>query len=142
MAFGFKNLVVYQKAILVVIQVAALALRVSKVDAWLASQLRRAAASIVLNIAEGAGEYSKAEKAKFYRYARRSAFELSAALDVAEQYVGMTRSELDPLDSLLDEIAAIMTTMVKNLDPTTRRTAPVKVALQPRPRLRPRPRST
>jgi four helix bundle protein len=143
MAFPYKKLVVYQKAVLVVVKVAVLALRVSKVDAWLASQLRRGAASIALNIAEGAGEYSRAEKAKFYRYARRSAFELSAALDVVEHYVGIARAELKDLDSLLDEIAAIMTTMIKNLgtikEGAKKGAAPARVALQPRPRLRPRP---
>jgi four helix bundle protein len=135
MAFGHKQLVVYQKAILVVAAVAVLARQVAKVDPWLAGQLRRAAASIALNIAEGAGEYSRADKARFYRMARRSAFELSAALDIVERYVGIPRRELDPTDSLLDEIAAMLTTMTKKLGTTAE---PIP---RPRPRLRPRPKS-
>lgn len=51
--------------------------------AGLGDQLRRAATSIALNIAEGAGEFSKPDKARFYRFARRSATECAAALDVA-----------------------------------------------------------
>ena len=49
----------------------------------LADQLQRAASSITLNIAEGAGEFSSAEKAPFYRIAKRSATECAAILDVA-----------------------------------------------------------
>jgi four helix bundle protein len=48
----------------------------------LADQLQRAATSVVLNIAEGAGEFSGHEKARFYRMAKRSATECAAALDV------------------------------------------------------------
>ena len=51
--------------------------------AGLGDQLRRAATSIALNIAEGAGEFSKPDKARFYRFARRSGTECAAALDVA-----------------------------------------------------------
>ena len=36
----------------------------------------------MLNIAEGVGEYSAAEKARFYRMAKRSATESAAILDV------------------------------------------------------------
>jgi len=36
---------------------------------------QRAATSVPLNIAEGAGEYSGAEKSRFYRIAKRSATE-------------------------------------------------------------------
>ncbi|HEX7118422.1 MAG TPA: four helix bundle protein [Longimicrobiales bacterium] len=50
--------------------------------ASLLDQLRRAAISIPLNIAEGAGEHRWREKARFYRIARRSAAESAAALDV------------------------------------------------------------
>jgi four helix bundle protein len=48
----------------------------------LVDQLNRASTSIVLNIAEGAGEFSRAEKVRFYRMAKRSATECAAALDV------------------------------------------------------------
>jgi len=48
----------------------------------IADQLDRAATSVVLNIAEGAGEFSGSEKARFYRMAKRSATECAAAFDV------------------------------------------------------------
>jgi four helix bundle protein len=48
----------------------------------LADQLRRASTSITLNIAEGAGEFSKKEKARFYRMGKRSATECAAVLDI------------------------------------------------------------
>ena len=50
--------------------------------ASLADQLDRAAVSIALNIAEGAGEFARNEKARFYRIARRSGTECAAVLDV------------------------------------------------------------
>lgn len=53
--------------------------------ATLADQLDRAAVSIALNIAEGAGEFARREKVRFYRIARRSATECAAILDVAAQ---------------------------------------------------------
>lgn len=45
-------------------------------------QLDRASASIVLNIAEGAGRRTGAEKSSFYAVARGSATECAAILDV------------------------------------------------------------
>ena len=48
----------------------------------LAEQLHRAATSICLNIAEGAGEFSIADKVRLYRMAKRSATESAVILDV------------------------------------------------------------
>src|SRR4051812_38285903 len=48
----------------------------------LADQLTRASTSIVLNLAEGAGKLSKADKRRFYLTARGSATESAALLDV------------------------------------------------------------
>ncbi len=48
----------------------------------LADQIERASTSVVLNTAEGAGEFSKKEKARFYRMALRSATESAAVLDI------------------------------------------------------------
>jgi four helix bundle protein len=51
----------------------------------LADQFRRAMTSIILNIAEGSGEYRPLDKARFYRFAGRSAVECAAILDIAER---------------------------------------------------------
>ena len=80
----------------------------------LGDQLDRAATSIVLNVAEGAGEFSPAEKARFYRMARRSANECAAILDVyrARQSVGDTAIAAGR--DLLLRIVAMLTRMVMN----------------------------
>lgn len=83
----------------------------------LADQLRRAATSIVLNIAEGAGEFSKPEKARFYRYARRSATECAAVLDVAIRLELATRARYDSARELLVRIVSMLTNMVRTLNP-------------------------
>jgi len=46
--------------------------------AHLKDQLDRAGTSIVLNVAEGAGEFSLPDKQRFYRMAKRSATETSS----------------------------------------------------------------
>jgi four helix bundle protein len=51
----------------------------------LADQLMRAVCSIPLNIAEGAGEFSKGDKARFYRYALRSTTETIGVLDLCRE---------------------------------------------------------
>jgi four helix bundle protein len=48
----------------------------------LADQFTRAATSIVLNLAEGAGKYSKPDKRRYYLTARGSATESAALLDI------------------------------------------------------------
>jgi four helix bundle protein len=53
--------------------------------AYLGDQFHRAATSNVLNIAERAGEFSKREKARFYRMALRSSTECAAILDVCRR---------------------------------------------------------
>jgi four helix bundle protein len=47
------------------------------------SQIRRAALSVHLNVAEGASRKSEAERKRFYEIARGSLIEVDAALDVA-----------------------------------------------------------
>lgn len=82
--------------------------------AWpVVRQLIRAVTSVALNIAEGAGEFAPREKARFYRFARRSASETVAALDVlvAMRVVGADVAER--AHAQLDEIAAMLTAMTK-----------------------------
>jgi four helix bundle protein len=48
------------------------------------SQIRRAALSVHLNIAEGASRKSEAERKRYYEISRGSMIEIDAALDVAD----------------------------------------------------------
>ena len=83
-----EDLDVYRVSLQFVEDVHNLAKQLPAGNAHLTDQLLRAATSISLNIAEGAGEYSRAEKKRFYRMAKRSASESTAALDVLQNKTG------------------------------------------------------
>ena len=78
----YETLDVYQCAL----RFATLAFQVlrelPKGHAELGDQLRRAAMSVPLNIAEGAGKTSARERARFHGIARGSAMECAAVLDL------------------------------------------------------------
>ena len=76
--------------------------------AYLADQLRRAATSVVLNIAEGAGEFSPDEKVRFYRMAKRSATECAAAIDVCRRLSLTDNASLDAGRKLLLRIVSML----------------------------------
>jgi four helix bundle protein len=113
--FDHERLRVYGAAIEFVALAEQVIQRLPVGRAHLADQLHRASTSIPLNIAEGAGEYRRAEKARFYRMARRSATECASILDVL--------ASLGCLDAALKwrarhdlmEIVAMLTTLVRNL---------------------------
>ncbi len=79
----------------------------------MADQLQRAGTSILLNVAEGAGEYSSKEKARFYRMAKRSATECAAILDVCSRLELVEMGFLDTGRELLLRIVAMLTQMVR-----------------------------
>ena len=81
----------------------------------LADQLRRASISIVLNIAEGAGEYSKAEKARIYRIARRSATECAAVLEIGCRLEVVSMQHAGSARDLLLRVISILTKVVRAL---------------------------
>jgi four helix bundle protein len=80
-----EKLTVYQTAIEFVILADEVIEHLPRGRAYLSDQLQRAALSIPLNIAEGAGEYAVDEKARFYRMAKRSATECAGVLDVCQR---------------------------------------------------------
>lgn len=76
--------------------------------AHLKDQLDRAATSIVLNIAEGAGEFSKDEKQRFYRIARRSATETAAVLDILDRRKAVPNTAIEPARELLVRVVSML----------------------------------
>jgi four helix bundle protein len=76
-------------------------------------QLVRAGASITRNLAEGGGEWSPKEKAKFYRYAKRSAAEAAAALDVLVDYQMLRQVDTNDAKNLLAQIMPMLVKLIQ-----------------------------
>jgi four helix bundle protein len=79
-------------------------------DGEIGSQLRRAALSNNLNIAEGAGRFGKDER-KFLVTARASALECAAVLD-AMQSIGIHDARMADGYTLLLRIVSMLTKMI------------------------------
>ena len=71
--FDHEKLDVYRVAIQLNVLMKEVVEHLPRGRSYLADQLHRAGTSVPLNIAEGAGEYTGNEKARFYRIAKRSA---------------------------------------------------------------------
>jgi len=83
--------------------------------AYLADQLHRAATSIPANIAEGAGEFSKQDKARFYRMALRSGTECAALIDVCQCLNAADEQLTNRGRVLLVRIVSMLTKMTRSL---------------------------
>lgn len=80
--FDYERLDVYSVALDFVVAADLIAQSASRGHGDLADQIRRASTSILLNLAEGAGEYASREKARFYRLSKRSGTECAALVEV------------------------------------------------------------
>jgi four helix bundle protein len=112
--FEHERLDVYKAAIKFVAVVDELVELLPKGRGHLADQLERAATSILLNIAEGAGEFAGNEKARIYRIARRSATECAAILDICRARKLVPEARLDVGRDLLVRTVAMLTKMILN----------------------------
>ena len=66
------------------------------------SQIRRAALSVHLNLAEGASRKSDQERKRYYEVARGSLIEIDAALDIAKDLEYLNNLELNKIgDSMI-----------------------------------------
>lgn len=80
------------------------------------SQIRRAAASIPANIAEGQGRQHTKEFLNFLSVARGSLKEVETHLMLSQRVGLITRERLEPLLKLTDEISRMMSGLRKTLE--------------------------
>ncbi|MSP63275.1 MAG: four helix bundle protein [Myxococcales bacterium] len=79
----------------------------------IASQAERALASVVANIAEGAGRESKAGQRRHYIIARGSAEEAGAMIRIAWRYGNLTDENHSAMRSRLIRVVQMLTTMIR-----------------------------
>jgi len=113
MHFPHSRLDAYVAAAELVVTIDAIAASLPRGRAYLVDQVRRASTSIQANIAEGAGEFSPADKARFYRMALRSASECAAWLDVCANLNLCDARAIEEARELLDRVVAMTTKLVR-----------------------------
>ena len=112
--FDFEKLMVYQKAKIFNAETRKY-LKTSKLDISTTDQLRRASLSIVLNIAEGSGRFSKPDRKNFFTISRSSIFEVVAIYDVLRDEGHISEMEFQDFYILAEELSRILLAMIKNL---------------------------
>ena len=86
-----------------------------QIDIFLRNQLKRASISIVLNIAEGSGKFSRADRKNYFVTARASVFECVAILDILYDQRLIAGDDLEAFFGEADELSRILFSMIKNL---------------------------
>jgi four helix bundle protein len=114
MSFDHERLDVYQRALEFLDHCDAILEKMTSGRAHLKDQLDRAATSIVLNVAEGAGEFSPDEKRRFYRMARRSATESAAVLQIMARRGHVPADSAQQARLLLGRIVSMLVRMAKD----------------------------
>jgi four helix bundle protein len=76
------------------------------------SQIRRAALSVHLNIAEGASRKPAAERKRYCEVARGSVIEIDAALDIADDLKYLKERQVDSLGKSIIDCFKVLTGMI------------------------------
>ena len=106
--FGHEKFEAYQIAVKFLEIAFRLNDRIPKGNAALKDQLRRAATSISLNIAEGSGKFEEPDRRRFYSIARGSAMECAAICDVIALLDSRLLDEVHKAKEYLESIVAIL----------------------------------
>jgi four helix bundle protein len=116
MAFKFENLKVWQRAIELTGEIDVLTKSFPKGEVYiLTSQIKRAADSIALNIAEGSTGQSDKEFSRFLGFALRSGIEVVSCLYIARRRKIIENETFDKLYNELSEIIKMIQALRNSL---------------------------
>jgi len=114
----FRRLKVWQLSTRLVVELYRITARFPRAEMFgLTAQCRRAAVSVVSNIAEGSGRGAPADFRRFILVARGSLHELRAQLHVARELDFLAASEHETLESRIDEVSRMLYALARNRSP-------------------------
>lgn len=112
--FGYEKNDTYQKAKLFNLKMLRF-LKTGKIDWYIKNQIQRASLSIMLNIAEGTGRFTKADQRRFMIMARSSIFEVMATLELIKECKGIDEDRFHDFYKSAEEISKILYSTIKTL---------------------------
>lgn len=112
--FDFEKLVVYQKAKLLNKEILLFLKQEKHIDSFLRDQLKRASISIVINIAEGSGRFTKPDKKNFYIIARGSVYECVSILDVIKDEDSITSEKFKEFYKNFEEVSKMLLGLIQS----------------------------
>jgi len=119
---AFRSLKVWQHAQKLAVECGKAVKRFPEDDRGiLADQLKRAAFSVPLNIAEGSARKGAKEFRRFLDTARGSLAEVQNALELASEMEYLTRDEYERLDAIATETAKTLWGLLRKISDTANR---------------------
>jgi len=116
MHFDHERLDVYRLALDFLVYADGLIRKLPRGRAHFADQLGRAALSVVLNIAEGAGKVSAADKRRYYLTARGSATEAAALLDALSRVRLLDEPKCAEGKEMLLRVVSMLVKLARSLE--------------------------
>ena len=121
MSHGYKDLIVWQKAVDLATFIYELTEPFPKHELYgLSSQMRRAAVSVASNIAEGQGRLTKGEFVQFLGHSRGSLFELETQLLIAVRLKYCSPQMQGRADERITEVRRMLVALIESVRPKAR----------------------
>ena len=114
--FDHEKLEVYRKALAFAQWAEVILERIPK-SAAVHNQLDRARTSIVLNIPEGNGRFTPADRCKFFDIARGSGFESAGCLDLIFIKKLISEPELEEGKTILKDVISLLVGLIRSNSP-------------------------
>ena len=112
--FDFEKLDVYKKAKELNHEVLRFIKQHPDIDSYIRDQIKRASISIVINIAEGSGKFSKADKRNFYTISRGSVYECVSLFELVLDDNKIEQSYFDSLKEKYETISKMLLGLINS----------------------------
>ena len=117
MPFSFEKLSVYKKSLILLEEIEEMSKTLKgKIEFEYIDQLKRAALSIPLNIAEANGRWHKNDRKQFYYISRGSTFECVPLIQIIHRKKLISERKYEELYEELEEIAKMLSGLIKSTE--------------------------